>query len=54
MTLQANGKTFEISERGAYWRAVWKNGALRVEYKIEKALCPDEAALRRYIEENGL
>ena len=54
MIITKGEKAYMVTELESCWRVVRDVGGLQIEYKVDKALAPDAAALEAYMIENGL
>ena len=54
MIVEKDEKSFLVKENVKTWTVTRKESRLTIDYSVPKDMCADEAALRKYIDENDL
>lgn len=54
MTLEKNGKTYDISECKNHWSVRYTDGGLSVTYEVAKDICENAEELAAYVQSNDM
>ena len=54
MTVEKNGKQYEVYERKTIWSVILKSGALTVNIQVPKDICATFEEVKEYIQKDDM